>query len=271
MSVIILNRPHPLKQWPKAAAALSAGALALTMTLGGAVGTASADTVLTPAVGVGAAPWGVAITADGARAYVANRTDNTVSVIDTTTNTVIGNPITVGTEPNGIAITSNGHAYVTNRTDGTVSVIDTNTDTLINTLTVGTNPIGIATTPDGARAYVVNWTVPGTVTVIALDRVPTLTGTPPNGVLGTPYNHTFAVTGYPNPVTVAVSAGTLPPGLTLIDSGVLTGTPTAAGSFPLTFTATNSVGHADMTVTIEITSPATGSLGSLGSLGNFGS
>ncbi|OYD70200.1 YncE family protein [Rhodococcus sp. OK302] len=141
MSVIILNRPHPLKQWPKAAAALSAGALALTMALGGAVGTASADTVLTPVIGVGAAPWGVAITADGARAYVANRTDNTVSVIDTTTNTVIGNPITVGIQPTGIRIAPNGNAYVTNIGAGTVSVIDTDTNTVIgNPITVGRAP-----------------------------------------------------------------------------------------------------------------------------------
>jgi YVTN family beta-propeller protein len=38
------------------------------------------------------------------RAYVANRSDNTVSVIDTTTNMAVGTPIPVGTFPVGVGI-----------------------------------------------------------------------------------------------------------------------------------------------------------------------
>ncbi|WP_153018047.1 hypothetical protein [Saccharococcus caldoxylosilyticus] len=50
----------------------------------------------------------VAITPDGTRAYVAN-VGNTVSVINTSTNTVIGAPIPVGSPtPFGIAITPSG-------------------------------------------------------------------------------------------------------------------------------------------------------------------
>jgi YVTN family beta-propeller protein len=36
---------------------------------------------------VGNYPWGVAVTPDGTKAYVANSVDNTISVIDTTNNT----------------------------------------------------------------------------------------------------------------------------------------------------------------------------------------
>ena len=47
--------------------------------------------------------------------YVTNSFDDTVSVIDTTTNTVVGNPITVGDGPNGIAYDPvNKRMYVTN-------------------------------------------------------------------------------------------------------------------------------------------------------------
>ena len=49
-------------------------------------------------------PVDVAITPDGTRAYVANKGTNTVSVIDTVTNSQIGT-IVVRTEPNGIAVT----------------------------------------------------------------------------------------------------------------------------------------------------------------------
>ena len=82
---------------------------------------------------VGDNPRAVAVTPDSTRAYVANAGSqaglDTVSVIDTNTNTAIGSPITVGDNPQGIAITPNGlRAYVANTNDDTVSVIDTGTN-----------------------------------------------------------------------------------------------------------------------------------------------
>ena len=71
---------------------------------------------------VGNCPAGVAVSPDGATAYVANL-DGTVSVIDTATNTVTAT-ITVGDGPSGVAVSPDGtRAYVTNSEDGTVSVI----------------------------------------------------------------------------------------------------------------------------------------------------
>ena len=65
-------------------------------------------------VTVGSGPYGVAVTPNGAYAYVTNEGGDTVSVISTTTNTVAAT-ITVGNEPYGVAITPNGaYAYVTN-------------------------------------------------------------------------------------------------------------------------------------------------------------
>ncbi|MDI9915610.1 putative Ig domain-containing protein [Rhodococcus sp. IEGM 1379] len=72
---------------------------------------------------------------------------------------------------------------------------------------------------------------------------------------------------------VTVTTGTLPTGLTLSDSGVLSGTPTQSGNFPVTITATNSVGTTTLDVTVTavpvVDPPETGSLGSSGSI--FGS
>ena len=53
---------------------------------------------------VGDNPLRVAFTPDGRRAYVTNRGSNTVSVIDTKTNTVV-DTIEVGMAPGGVAIT----------------------------------------------------------------------------------------------------------------------------------------------------------------------
>ena len=59
--------------------------------------------------------------------YVTNYSNNTVSVIDTNTNKVVGKPITVGSTPRGIAYDPvHARMYVTNYSNNTVSVIDTN-------------------------------------------------------------------------------------------------------------------------------------------------
>jgi hypothetical protein len=56
----------------------------------------------------------------------------------------------------------------------------------------------------------------------------------PAGTVGSPYSHTLAAAGGVEPYSWSVSAGALPPGLQLNASGVLSGTPTAAGTFPVT-------------------------------------
>ena len=86
------------------------------------------------------------------RAYVTNQLDNTVSVIDTATNTVLAT-IPVGAVPVGVAITPDGtRAYVTNAGDNTVLVIDTATNTVVASIPAA-NPQEVAITPDGTRAY----------------------------------------------------------------------------------------------------------------------
>ena len=65
---------------------------------------------------------------------------DTVSVIDTSTNTVTATvPVDV---PQGVAVTPNGAlVYVPNALSHTVSVIDTSTNTVIDTVPVGTFPV----------------------------------------------------------------------------------------------------------------------------------
>jgi YVTN family beta-propeller protein len=104
-------------------------------------------------------------------AYVTNSASDTVSVIDTATNTVVAT-IAVGDNPQGVAVSPDGtRAYVTNGGSGdvgdpgTVSVIDTATNRVIVQIPVGLSPGGVDVTPDGTRAYVAN-RGSGTVSVI---------------------------------------------------------------------------------------------------------
>jgi YVTN family beta-propeller protein len=92
-------------------------------------------------------------------AYVVNSGANTVTAIDTSTNTVEAT-IPVGGSPFGVAVDPGLHrAYVSNTgtndfnnspptsTDDTVSVIDTTTNTVTDTITVFASPRGVAVDP----------------------------------------------------------------------------------------------------------------------------
>ena len=97
---------------------------------------------------MGTSPRGVAVTPDGKHAYIANVISNNVSVIDTSTNTVVGTPILVGDSPSLVAVAPDGkHAYVTNLASNNVSVIDTTTNTVAATVPVGSNPVGVGIVP----------------------------------------------------------------------------------------------------------------------------
>jgi hypothetical protein len=60
------------------------------------------------------------------------------------------------------------------------------------------------------------------------------------GQVGTAYNQSLTGSSGQSPYTFTVSSGALPPGLTLTSNGSITGTPTTAGAFSFTVTATDS-------------------------------
>jgi YVTN family beta-propeller protein len=77
-----------------------------------------------------------AVVATDTRAYVTNRTAGTVTIIDTTTNSVIGT-VAVGPTPDGLAIKPDGtKLYVTSRDNNTVTVVDTTTKAIVKTIAV---------------------------------------------------------------------------------------------------------------------------------------
>ena len=78
-------------------------------------------------------------------------------------------------------------------------------------------------------------TLPASAATIA----PNFTGTPTAGTVGSPYSFAFTgITGSPAP-TFALSPTPVAGGITISAAGVLSGTPTTAGSFPITVTASN--------------------------------
>ncbi len=104
----------------------------------------------------------------GSLVYVANQGSNSVSVIDSSTNTVTST-ITVGAQPYGIAYNSGSkEIYVSNLKGNSVSVIDADPtsltfNTVTHTISVGIEPYYVASL--GSSIYVTN-NISGTVSVI---------------------------------------------------------------------------------------------------------
>lgn len=146
------------------------------------------DAIITTLGGELSDPRFIVFSSDGSRAYVTNSAANTVEIIDTATQTFLGN-ISVGTSPFNIAINPAGtRIYVTNFLSNNVSVIDTSTNSVIATIGVGNRPRGIAVTPDGGKAYVAN-TTGNSVSVIDLAT---------NSVIKT-------ITGFTTPFDIAIN------------------------------------------------------------------
>ncbi len=96
----------------------------------------------------------VNIAAAAPYAYITNFGDNTVSVIDTATNTVKATAY-VGDNPIGVAVSPDGtKAYVTNYISNSVSVIDTTTNKVTAKVRIGKYPCAVAVSPDGTKVYV---------------------------------------------------------------------------------------------------------------------
>jgi len=142
-----------------------------------------------------------------AYAYITNQQSNTVSVVNTITNTVVST-IPVGQAPTGAAASPDGtKVYITNQGDNSISVINTLTNKVISVLKIQyvTTPTGIAVSPDGRTIYVVNQR---TSTVISFDAatgntifVYTVNGQPV-GVVASPDNTNIFVTNSSNAISV---------------------------------------------------------------------
>jgi hypothetical protein len=142
--------------------------------------------------------------------------------------------VTSGTLPPGIQLVASSGLLVGTPTAGgnytfTVQVTDQTTAVAQATfmLLVSPPPLTIVTTP------------------------------PPGGSLGTGYSLTLQSSGGTGTVTWSVTSGTLPAGLSLgATTGIISGTPTAFGTFTITVEATDSNGvTAQQSITLNIAGP----------------
>lgn len=103
---------------------------------------------------VGSHPAHVVADETGLRAFVTNGGDNTVSVIDLETYSVVAE-IGTGASPHGQRVSPDGtELYVADAGGDTVSVIDLDSLRESARISVGRAPVQVGFTPDGRRAYV---------------------------------------------------------------------------------------------------------------------
>ena len=123
-----------------------------------------------------------------------------------------------------------------------------------------------------AGVQIDNVSVTGLTSTCATSQAPQIINGPPPSpvVVGTPYNFSFVASGSPTP-TFSVS-GILPPGLSLVPAGVLSGTATSGGtgSFPgIMVTASNGIPpNATQTFALTTVTQAGNYLAAFGLTGN---
>ena len=224
--------------------AVTAGALPTGLSLGsgGALsGTATA-----------AGTFNFTVTATDVNAQTASNAYTVVVAVPTLT-------LTPATLPGGTA----GVAYTQTLTiaGGIAPYTVTQTGALPAGITFNTATNTFSGTPTQAGTFNISVTATdstgGTAATVTNNYVltiatPTLTLTPatvPAGTAGVAYNQTFVASGGIAPYAYTVSGGALPAGMTLTAAGVLSGTPTAAGTFNFSVTATDSTTGTAATVT----------------------
>jgi uncharacterized repeat protein (TIGR01451 family) len=94
---------------------------------------------------------------------------------------------------------------------------------------------------------------PFTIAVSSAPVAPTFTAaTPTPATVGSAYSYTFTASGQPAPTFGLAAGSVLPAGLTLTSTGVLSGTPTAAGSSTFEVLATNTAGTVSTFATVVV-------------------
>ncbi len=121
--------------------------------------------VVTKNIPVQNTPLGLTVAPNG-DLYVANANSNSVSVIDTSTNTVVSTLTGNGLDFPRDIVATDGNIYVVNSNGNSVSVFSQSTGAAVTTIGVGSDPYSIAVSPtNSSEIYVTNWNS-NTVSVI---------------------------------------------------------------------------------------------------------
>ena len=168
-------------------------------------------------------------------AYIANTSSNTISVINTLTQKVVGTISETGIGPRGVAVSPDGsRVYIANSSSNSLSIINTATNTEIsNSSSSVTNPSGVAVSPDGNIVYVTNFLYNSVsvinalnnnlITTISVGKNPFAVAVNPNGsevfVANNGTNTVSVISTATNTVSATIPVDLAPQGLAVSPDG----------------------------------------------------
>lgn len=121
-------------------------------------------------IDVGPAPFRLALSPDGRRAYTTNLGGPSLSIVDLSGSAPAAT-LPVGTEPTGLAVSADGtRVYVAAKQSRNVTVVRGDGSAVIGTMSVEGMSRDVVVTPDGRRAYV-STSAPNAVVVLDTTRV----------------------------------------------------------------------------------------------------
>lgn len=122
------------------------------------------------------------------------------------------------------------------------AIVALSTATYPSPSTTGPNIEILAQTAYGSKHQVSKIAAGGNTTPSSLSPAP-VGAVLQTGAVSAYYSETITTAGGSNPYTYALTSGSLPTGLSLSTGGVITGTPTAIGTYTFTVTVTDSNGN----------------------------
>jgi uncharacterized repeat protein (TIGR01451 family) len=189
-------------------------------------------------------------TAVGSSTFTVVVTDvNGATASESTTVTVVAGPVLATVSPPGGEVGA-AYSYAPSATGGTAPYTWSTTGTLPAGVTINSTTGVLSGVPTTAGTY--NFSVVVTdangqtatqATSISVVAGPVLATVPPGGEVGAAYTVTFGASGGASPYAYVVSAGSVPAGLALSGAGVLSGTPSVAGTSSFTVRATDAKGQ----------------------------
>jgi len=113
----------------------------------------AASQLVITSISVGAQPYRLALSPDGAHAYTANVGDPSVSIVDLASQSTTRVPVPV--EPLGLAVSRDGaRIYVASQTAGTITVIDAATTAVLQTAKIARDVREVVVSADSQRLYI---------------------------------------------------------------------------------------------------------------------
>ncbi|MGZ4688115.1 MAG: virginiamycin B lyase family protein [Acidimicrobiia bacterium] len=206
------------------------GSMWFTNSSGNSIGRITTAGVVTSFTGAGiSSPRGIAAGSDGALWFtnLGNASIGRISTAGTVAN-ITGTGIS---SPSGIAAGSDGALWFTNAGCCSIGRVTVGGAVSEYTGTGISSPQEIAPGSDGALWFTnLNG---GSIGRIDATPAPVSVSTSslPSGQVGVAYSTTVAASGGITPYSWATQSGSLPPGLSLSTAGVISGTPTAAGTY----------------------------------------